>query len=312
MNANKKVIQPKRDDLRKQLMKIENRNSIVINFTPTGMIPTKALTPNVPIHPKEIIDDVLEAYDLGITMVHLHARDPFTGAPTYKKEVYAEIIGGVRQYADDLIICVSLSGRDFKTVEQRSEPLGLQGHLKPDMGSLTLSSLNFNRQASINEPEMIQALACKMLENGIKPELEAFDSGMVNYALYLYKKRLITAPFYFNCILGNIACAQADLLHIGVMLNDLPQDSIWSLNGIGDAQLILNSTAISFGGGVRVGIEDNIWYDAKRNKLAKNIDLIKRIHLLAEANEKSIMPPKDLRKKLDLCEGNGQYGMKVH
>jgi uncharacterized protein (DUF849 family) len=74
--------------------------------------------------------------------------------------------------------------------------------------------------------------------------------------------------------------------------------------------LIVNSVAISFGGGVRVGLEDNIWYDGNRTRLARNIDLLKRVHLLAEANEKTIMPPKVLREKLALLEGSGRYGMK--
>ncbi len=291
-------------------MKQWNHRSIILNFTPTGMIPTKDMTPHVPVQPDEIIDDVLQACDLGISMVHLHARDIATGRPTYKKDIYAQIIAGIRKFASDLIICVSLSGRDVNSLDKRSEPLDLSGELKPDMGSLTLSSLNFNRQASVNAPDTIQALARKMLNNGIKPELEAFDSGMINYARYLSGKGLITPPFYFNCILGNIACAQADLLHIGVLLNDLPEGCIWSLGGVGAAQLIVNSVAISFGGGVRVGLEDNIWYDGNRTRLARNIDLLKRVHLLAEANEKTIMPPKVLRQKLALFEGSGRYGMK--
>ena len=84
----------------------------------------------------------------------------------------------------------------------------LAGDLKPDMGSLTLSSLNFNKTASVNSPDMIKKLAGKMKEKGIVPELEAFDAGMINYAKYLEHKGLITAPHYVNLLLGNIACAQ--------------------------------------------------------------------------------------------------------
>ena len=283
---------------------------LVINFTPTGMIPTKEMTPHVPITAAEIITDVLEAHKLGITMVHLHARDFETGLPTYKSEIYAEIIAGIRKYAPDLILCVSLSGRDFRKFEERAEPLELDGELKPDMGSLTLSSLNFNKQASLNEPEMIIALAGKMNERKIKHELEAFDSGMINYANYLIKRKLIAPPYYFNLILGNIACAQADILHAGVMIRDLPNQSLWSLGGVGNSQLSVNSVSISIGGGVRVGLEDNIWYDTNRTKLARNIDLLRRIHTIAEANERLIMSPKEMRQKLGLEEGDGKYGMK--
>ena len=176
----------------------------------------------------------------------------------------------IRSYAPELIVCVSLSGRNAPEFETRANPLELEGNLKPDMGSLTLSSLNFNQRSSINEPEVIQKLAQRMLETGIRPEFEAFDAGMINYAKYLHKRRLIVPPFYFNLIMGNIACAQPDLLHLGVMINDLPDESLWSVGAIGDFQLTMNAVAIAMGGGVRVGLEDNIWFDEGRTKLARN------------------------------------------
>jgi uncharacterized protein (DUF849 family) len=283
-------------------------NNLIINFTPTGMIPTKEMTPHVPISANEIIEDVHEACEIGITMAHIHARNPATGKPTYKADEYARIIEGIRKFDQELIICVSLSGRDFGEFEKRSEPLTLDGDLKPDMGSLTLSSVNFNRQASVNSPKMIQDLAGEMKERGIKAELEAFDSGMINYANYLAKKDLLTAPYYFNLLLGNIACAQANLLHVGVMVNDLPGSSLWSLAGIGNMQLQMNSLAIAMGGGVRVGLEDNIYFDRERKTLARNADLLKRAHTIAAANDRPLMSSKELRQKLNLQEGSGRYG----
>jgi uncharacterized protein (DUF849 family) len=275
------------------------------------MIPTKQMTPHVPMSVSEIVGDIHEACELGISMVHLHARDPISGKPTYKAEIYAKIIEGVRRYAPELVICASLSGRDFSEFEKRAAPLELDGKLKPDMGSLTLSSVNFNKQASINEPDMIQALALKMKERGIVPELEAFDTGMINYARYLAKKSLMAPPYYFNLILGNIACAQADLLLAGIMTRDLPEQSLWSLAGIGDSQLPMNSIAIAMGGGVRVGLEDNIYFDSQRTKLARNIDLLRRIHRIAHDHERPVMPSRELRVLLGLEEGNGRYGKKM-
>ncbi len=283
-------------------------NKLIINFTPTGMIPTKGMTPHVPVTVNEIVEDVHKACEIGITMVHLHARDEMSHEPTYQKEIYGEMIAGIRKYAPDLVICVSLSGRNFKELSQRSDALYLESHLKPDMGSLTLSSLNFNRTASVNSPQMVQDLARIMKERGIVPELEAFDVGMINYANYLHKKGLLEPPYYFNLLLGNIACAQANLLHAGLMVNELPDDSFWSLAGIGNAQLKMNAVAIAMGGGVRVGLEDNIYYDSDRTRLATNADLLNRIHHLANANERELMLPSELRKKLNLQEGYGSYG----
>ena len=286
-------------------------NKLIVDFAPTGMIPTKKMTPFVPVSVTEIVENVHQACEVGITKVHLHARDPISEEPTYKKEIYAEIIEGIRKFNPCLVICVSLSGRTFSELEQRSDPLFLEGALKPDFGSLTLSSLNFNKIASINSPDMIQDLAAIMKEKGIVPELEAFDAGMINYAKYLEKKGLINPPLYVNLLLGNVACAQADILHAGIMIRDLPENSLWSLAGIGDNQLSMNSLSIAIGGGVRVGLEDNIWYDRSRTKLANNIDLIKRIHTIAEANEREIMTPQEFRLKMNLEPGNGKYGRNI-
>ncbi|MFC2067625.1 3-keto-5-aminohexanoate cleavage protein [Chloroflexota bacterium] len=280
----------------------------IINFTPTGMIPTKKMTAFVPVSVQEIVEEIHEAVEIGITMVHLHARDKRTGEPTYKAEVYAELISGIRKFCGDLIVCVSLSGRNFQKFEERADPLKLEGELKPDMGSLTLSSVNFNEHASVNSPDMVQALAREMKSLGILPELEAFDAGMINYAKYLEKKGLLEPPHYFNLILGNIACAQADLLHTGVMLRDLPANSLWCLGGVGDYQLMINAVGVATGGGVRVGLEDNIWYDRGRTRLAHNSEFIRRIHRFAGDNERKIMPPGELRRLLNLEGGCGRYG----
>lgn len=192
--------------------------NLIVNFTPTGMIPTKNMTPHVPVTAEEIIEDVYKACSVGITMVHLHARDEETGTPTYKSEVYGKIIEGIRSFDKELILCVSLSGRGIKEFAHRASPLQLEGELKPDMGSLTLSSLNFNKVESVNSPDMIMALAAEMKSKGILPELEAFDIGMINYSKYLERKGLLRPPHYFNLLFGNIACAQADLVMAGLMV----------------------------------------------------------------------------------------------
>lgn len=284
-------------------------DKMIINFSPTGMIPSKDQTPYVPVLPQEIIEDVKQAYELGITMVHLHVRNAVSQKPCYKKETYANTIEGIRKFAPDLILCVSTSGRTFTEYEKRADVLQLEDDLKPDMASLTLSSVNFNKQASINEPSTIIRLAEEMSYRGIKPELEAFDTGMINYAKYLIKRNILKPPLYFNLIFGNIACAQADLVHVGIMIRDLPEQSIFSLGGVGDCQLRINSLAITMGYGVRVGIEDNIWYDKNRTKLATNTELIKRMKEVAMANEIETMSSSELRMLLNLKKGYGEYGI---
>jgi uncharacterized protein (DUF849 family) len=275
-------------------------DKIIVNFAPTGLIPRKKDNPYVPIAPSEIIQDVKRACKLGITMVHLHARNSETEDPTYKKEIYAEIISGIRNFAPDLIICVSTSGRVNNDYKSRSEVLALDGELKPDMASLTLSSLNFNKRASINEPEAITSLAKEMADKGIIPELEIFDLGMANYANYLLQKGILKQPLYANIILGNIACAQPDLIHIGCLIRDLPSGTMISLGGVGRTQLTVNSLAVSIGYGVRIGLEDNLWFDKNRTKLATNMELIERIKNIADANGREFMTPVELRNLLGL------------
>jgi uncharacterized protein (DUF849 family) len=259
---------------------------LIINFTPTGMVPMKNVTPHVPVSPAEIIEEVHAGYELGITVAHLHARRP-DGAPAFERDIYAEIFDGVRRHCPELVICASLSGRTFPAFEQRSEVL----ELRPDMASLTLGSMNFAREASVNSPEMIASLIEKMDRFGVRPELECFDGGMINYARYLITKSLLRPPFYFNILVGNIATAQDDLLQTGLLIRQLPEGSYWALAGIGAAQLRANTLAIIEGGGVRVGLEDNIWFDAHRTRLATNLDLLRRVHDLAAVFERPVMKP---------------------
>jgi uncharacterized protein (DUF849 family) len=261
------------------------------------MIPQKKQTPFVPISVSEIIEDVHRATEKGITIVHLHAREE-NGEPTCKAEVYGKMIAGIRKFSPDLIICVSLSGRNFGEFEKRSEPLNLTGTEKPDMGSLTLGSMNFMSQASVNSPEMIVRLAEKMKERNILPELEAFDTGMINYAKHLIKKDILATPCYMNILTGNIATAQTNLLHIGNLINDLPQHCAWSLGGLGRFQLEANAIAIAIGGGVRIGLEDNIYFE--NNILASNEMLLDRIHKIAHQHNRKIMKPQQLRSFLKI------------
>lgn len=270
----------------------------ILNLTPTGMIPTRAMTPHVPVTPAEIVAQVNEAATLGVNMVHLHARDAATGEPTWRPEVYAAIMAGIRERHPDLVLCVSTSGRTFGEFAQRAAVLQLKGDLKPDFGSLTLSSLNFNREASMNSPQMIQDLARVMLDNGIRPELEAFDLGMINYAHYLIRKELVRSPCYANLILGNIACAQADLMHLGLMIRELPPHTTWSAGGIGQAQLPMNAAALIAGGGVRVGLEDNIHFDVERTRLATNRELVERIVAVAAALGHRPLSHREARERL--------------
>lgn len=265
---------------------------LIINFCPTGMVPTKDQTPYVPISPGEIIEQTHEAWEMGITIAHLHAREP-GGLPSSSKHIYRDIFEGIRKFCPGLIICASSSGRNVPEFEKRSAVI----ELAPDMCSLTLSSLNFMDQASVNAPAMITDLAEKMNAYGVKPELECFHLGMINFGKYLIHKKIIEPPFYWNLLFGNIAGFQPVFSHLAAAVGEIqgPEHFI-SLGGLGKSQLQVNATAIANGFGVRVGIEDNLWWDDRKKTKASNIMLLGRIHELMKIHDRKLFTSKEFGK----------------
>lgn len=249
---------------------------LIINACITGMVPMKKDTPHVPISVDEIITDATACYDAGASMIHVHARDD-DGNPTHKKEIYADIISGIRANRPDAIICATTSGRVHNTFKYRSEVLELTGDAKPDMGSLTMGSLNFPKQASINDPEMISDLATAMKERGIVPEIECFETGMIQTTKILIKRGILVKPFYINMLFGSIFSAPATQFDLAHMVKSLPPSVQWGAAGIGKFQLKMNFASVLMGGHVRVGLEDNIWFNEDAKDLASNQQLIERV-----------------------------------
>ncbi len=250
------------------------------------MIPTKEMTPHVPVNPEETIEQVHEAWEMGITIAHLHARDE-AGSPTWDPDIYRSIFEGVRKHCPGLVVCGSTSGRNFPELEKRSALI----ELMPDMCSLTLSSLNFAQHASVNAPDTIVGLLEKMNAWGVHPEFECFDLGMINYGKYLIGKGLAKGPHYWNILFGNIAGMQAEFHQMGAALNEIPEGHFVAFAGLGASQTPVMGAAIAQGLGVRIGLEDNIWYDRKKSTLATNITLLRRVHQLLEIHERNFMSP---------------------
>jgi 3-oxoadipate:acetyl-CoA acetyltransferase len=272
---------------------------LIVNAALTGMVPTKDENPAVPVTPDEIADDARRCVEAGAAIVHVHARDE-DGRPTYRKEVYAEIIQAVRNRCPEVIVCVSTSGRTFKELDERADVLELEGDLKPELASLTLGSLNFPQQASVNEPAMIQDLAERMNERGIVPELEVFDFGMVDYAKFLLAREVIRPPLLFNLLLGSLGTLSASAVNLATLAASLPEGSTWAGAGIGRSQFFVNSLAIAMGGHVRVGLEDNLWLDVRKERPASNPELVDRLARLAVALERTIATPDQARRIIGL------------
>lgn len=274
---------------------------LIINLACTGVIPTRQMSEHVPLSHDEIVADVASCMALGVQMVHLHARDA-QGVQTGDPGPYGRLIESIRALPGgrDMVLGVTTSGRAEAGFESRSRVLNLDGAAKPDMASLTLSSLNFVQSASVNAPDTIRRLALRMQERGIKPELEVFDIGMANFARVLQAEGLIQAPLYVNVLLGNIAGAQANMLQLAAILAALPQDCIVSVAGLGKYQLGANGMGLLFADGVRVGLEDNIWFDQGRSRHASNPDLVKRVIEQGLGFERTLMGAGAVRKRLCL------------
>jgi len=272
---------------------------LILNLACTGAIPTRSMSPYVPLSQGEIVEDVARCLELGVQMVHLHARDA-QGVQTPNPDVYGRLIEDIRRLPGgrQALLCVTTSGRYTADVETRARVLDLDGGARPDMASLTLSSLNFAQSASVNAPDTIRELAARMQAKGIRPELEVFDLGMANFVRVLCKENLITRPLYVNVMLGNIAGAQADALQLAAILAALPEDCIVSIAGLGRSQLTATGLGLLLTDGVRIGLEDNLWLDTQRTQPASNCTLIQRTLRLAAEFERPLATAEQVRTRL--------------
>lgn len=233
-----------------------NYKALIINVALTGIVPPKAKYANLPVTPEEIGQDVLQCFELGARVFHLHMRDK-NDRPVQDSRLFAETIGVIRERTPDAILCVTTSSRASSSLEDRFAPLLLEGKLRPDFGSLSAGSFNFPDTVSVNSPSDIKALLETMKQKGVRPEIEVFEPGMVDYVKTLISDGMVTAPYVFNILLGSVGASSADLLSLVNFLSKLPDESEWALAGIGRYQLPMIVQAIVAGGNVRVGMEDS-------------------------------------------------------
>ncbi|HEX9801029.1 MAG TPA: 3-keto-5-aminohexanoate cleavage protein [Thermoanaerobaculia bacterium] len=249
----------------------------VLNVCLTGMVGRKRHNPHLPMTVEEITRDAEECIRLGASIVHVHARDD-DEEPDWRPETYERIVRAIRAVSADVLVCVSTSGRKVTDVERRAACLDIDP--RPDMASLTLGSLNFLREGVVNSPETVRALAARMAERGILPELEIFDLGMARAAARLVDEGVVRRPAYANILLGNVGTASTTPADLAAILGHLPHDLVRSLAGIGGEQLRANLLGLLYCHGVRVGLEDNLFLDAAKTP-ATNRQLVERVVRLA-------------------------------
>lgn len=272
---------------------------VIITAALVGAELSRDNTPYLPLTAKEIAAEARAAYEAGAVMVHVHARAK-DGSPTQNLEDYRRIIEAIRLQAPDLIIQVSTGGAVSMGPEERLQPL----ELLPDMASLTTGTVNFGDEVFHNAMPMVRGFAQVMKTMGIRPELEIFDTGMIPASLRLLKEGLLSEPLHFNLVLGVPGGAAGTIKNLLHMVECLPANSTWTASGIGAAQLPLTTAAILLGGHVRVGLEDNIYY--QRGELSEgNAPLVARAARLAKELGRQPASPLEARRILHLDEKKG-------
>jgi uncharacterized protein (DUF849 family) len=269
----------------------------IITVAITGSLPRKKDNPAVPITVAEQIESTHQAFEAGATLAHLHVRND-DETPTSDPERFRRLQEGIRKHCPGMITQFSTGGRSGKGAAERG---GMLIH-KPDMGSLTTGTVNFPTIIYENTPELIRALAAKMLELDIKPEIEVFDVSMLYQAIALAEEGLLKAPLHVQFVLGvkNAMPAIRQALDFQVSeLKRLMPRATWTAAGIGRNQLEVNRWSLEMGGHCRTGLEDNVRMD--RNTLApSNAALVARLAALTSEYGRRPATVAEARQLLDL------------
>ncbi len=268
----------------------------IITVAITGSVPRKEHNPAVPITIAEQVESTHAAFEAGATIAHVHVRrDDQT--PTSDPERFARIQEGIRQHCPQMIIQFSTGGRSGKGSER-----GGMLHLRPDMASLATGSCNFPTIIYENHPDLIRELAEKMLQYGVKPEIEVFDLSMMYQAIRMAEEGALKAPLHVQFVFGvrNAMPAVRQVLDFQVAeLKRLMPEATWTAAGIGRHQLEVNRWSLELGGHCRTGLEDNIRWDETR-LAASNAELVGRVAKLCGDYGRRVASALEARRVLSL------------
>jgi 3-keto-5-aminohexanoate cleavage enzyme len=269
---------------------------LIITAAITGSRITRQTAPSIPITPEEIVQSAVECWHAGASVVHIHVRDPETGAGSQDIELFRQVVVPLREKTD-LVLCLTTSGIPGRNlpIDERLAPLSL----RPELASFDAGSINLGGSVFINSPPFLDEAARRIRETGVKPELEIFDLGMMMTCLRMREDGKLHEPLYFQFVMGTPWGAPATpkaLLHL---YEHLPADAVWSAIGIGKGHLPIAMMAMVMGGHIRVGMEDNVYYT--RGILAKsNAEFVERIVRIAGECGRPVAGPEKARKILGL------------
>jgi uncharacterized protein (DUF849 family) len=295
----------------------------ILNCAVTGAIHTPTMAPYLPLKPLDIAGQALEALDAGASTVHVHGRDPESGLPTGDLDVMGEIVSTIHAKSDG-VICITTGGGVNMTVEER---MAAVPRFKPELASCNLGSINFALFPILEkiqewkydwEPGYLEGSKDFIFKNtfadldralelmgaaGTKPEFEAYDVGHLHNAHHYWVRNRVTTPFYVQFvmgILGGIAATVPHLLHMKQTADGLyGGDLVFSTIAAGRNEFALGTVSMLMGGGVRVGLEDNLWL-SKGEMARSNAELVEKMVRIAREFGYEPATPDETREMLGL------------
>ena len=287
---------------------------VVVTCAVTGAGDTTGKSPHVPITPKQIAQEAIEAAKAGASAVHIHVRDPQTGKASRDPALFAEVVARVRDSGTDVVLNLTAGmGGDWRPDPNNpampgpgTDMIGPDARLAhvqdclPEICSLDCGTLNFGNDDNIyiSTPPMLRRMATLTKAWGVKPEMEVFDLGHIRFAKAMVAEGLIAEPPMFQLCLGIPWGADQTVETMKAMKEQLPAGASWASFGISRMQMPMAAAAVALGGNVRVGLEDNIWLD--RGVLATNAQLVERVIGIIERMGARVQTPQQARNTLKL------------
>ncbi len=299
-------------------MPLAMNKEVFITCAVTGSGSTQDRSPHVPRSPKDIADSAIAAAKAGAAIVHCHVRDPETGAPSRNLALYREVTDRIRDSDTDVVLNLTAGmGGDitFGGVENpmqlndagtdmigASERVAHVAECLPEICTLDCGTMNFAEADYVmtNTPGMLVAMGQMMTDLGVKPEIEAFDTGHLWYAKQLVKDGVLDSPALVQLCMGVPWGAPDDLNTFMAMVNNVPDDWTFSAFSLGRNQMAYAAAAVLAGGNVRVGLEDNLWLD--KGVLAENYQLVDRAATIVSNMGARVIGPQEVRSKLGLTK----------
>lgn len=276
--------------------RLNHKNKVIVTAALTGAVTTKADNENLPTQPVEIAKSAIKCYEAGASAVHIHVRDDDDSA-SMKFEKFERAVNLIHAQGCPVILNLTSSGGQGFSWEERIKPFK---ELKPELASFDAGTMNWlHSVVFMNEPKFLELCGKEMIATGVKPEIEIFDIGMLNTAKYYIKQGIIQEPAHFQLCLGAPGGMEATTENLLYLVNHLPEKCTWSAFGIGKGANEVMMATLALGGNIRVGLEDNVYYNAGE-KAESNEQFVERVKRIAAELGKTIATPDEARKILRL------------